>query len=79
MVVTTGVAKAHMDAAVLGAALDAQPFDNQAEVHSVLAAAGLPVKPLPGQTVLYVSQVPCGGKINLFPSQNNMGGIMRRT
>lgn len=37
------VAKAHVDVSVLGAKLDAQRFDNQAEGHSALTAA---LKPL---------------------------------
>lgn len=37
------VAKAHVDVAVLGATLNAQRFDNEAEAHSALAAA---LKPL---------------------------------
>ena len=37
------VAKAHVDVAVLGATLDAQRFDNEAEAHSALAAALRPL------------------------------------
>jgi transposase len=43
VVVGIDVAKAHVDVAVLGAKLDAQRFDNEAEAHSGLAAA---LKPL---------------------------------
>jgi transposase len=43
VVVGIDVAKAHVDVSVLGAHLDAQRFDNQAEAHSALAAA---LKPL---------------------------------
>jgi len=43
VVVGIDVAKAHVDVSVLGATLDAQRFDNQAEAHSALAAA---LKPL---------------------------------
>lgn len=43
VVVGIDVAKAHVDVAVLGAKLDAQRFDNEAEAHSALAAA---LKPL---------------------------------
>jgi transposase len=43
VVVGVDVAKAHVDVSVLGAKLDAQRFDNQAEGHSALAAA---LKPL---------------------------------
>lgn len=43
VVVGIDVAKAHVDVAVLGAKLDAQRFDNQAEAHSALTAA---LKPL---------------------------------
>lgn len=43
VVVGIDVAKAHVDVAVLGARLDAQRFDNEAEAHSALAAA---LKPL---------------------------------
>lgn len=39
VVVGIDVAKAHVDVSVLGAKLDAQRFDNQAEAHSALAAA----------------------------------------
>lgn len=42
-VVGIDVAKAHVDVAVLGAKLNAQRFDNEAEAHSALAAA---LKPL---------------------------------
>jgi len=37
------VAKAHVDVSVLGAKVDAQPFDNQAEGHSALTVV---LKPL---------------------------------
>lgn len=43
VVVGIDVAKAHVDVSVLGAQLDAQRFDNEAEAHSALAAA---LKPL---------------------------------
>lgn len=43
VVVGIDVAKAHVDVSVLGAKLDAQRFDNEAEAHSALAAA---LKPL---------------------------------
>ena len=43
VVVGIDVAKAHVDVSVLGARLDAQRFDNQAEGHSALTAA---LKPL---------------------------------
>lgn len=43
VVVGIDVAKAHVDVSVLGAKLDAQRFDNQAEAHSALTAA---LKPL---------------------------------
>jgi transposase len=43
VVVGIDVAKAHVDVAVLGAKLDAERFDNEAEAHSALAAA---LKPL---------------------------------
>lgn len=43
VVVGIDVAKAHVDVSVLGAKLDAQRFDNQAEGHSALTAA---LKPL---------------------------------
>lgn len=43
VVVGIDVAKAHVDVAVLGAKLEAQRFDNQAEGHSALTAA---LKPL---------------------------------
>jgi transposase len=43
VVVGIDVAKAQVDVAVLGAKLEAQRFDNQAEAHSALAAA---LKPL---------------------------------
>jgi transposase len=43
VVVGIDVAKAHVDVSVLGAQLDAQRFDNQAEAHSALTAA---LKPL---------------------------------
>ncbi len=43
VVVGIDVAKAHVDVAVLGAKLQAQRFDNEAEAHSALAAA---LKPL---------------------------------
>lgn len=43
VVVGIDVAKAHVDVAVLGAKLDAQRFDNEADAHSALAAA---LKPL---------------------------------
>lgn len=43
------VAKAHVDVAVLGATLNAQRFDNEAEAHSALAAA---LKPLPVSLVV---------------------------
>lgn len=43
VVVGIDVAKAHVDVSVLGARLDAQRFDNEAEAHSALAAA---LKPL---------------------------------
>ena len=43
VVVGIDVAKAHVDVAVLGAKLEAQRFDNEAEAHSALAAA---LKPL---------------------------------
>jgi transposase len=43
MVVGIDVAKAHVDVAVLGAKLDAQRFDNDAEGHSALAAALQPL------------------------------------
>jgi transposase len=43
VVVGIDVAKAHVDVAVLGAELEAQRFDNEAEAHSALAAA---LKPL---------------------------------
>jgi transposase len=43
VVVGIDVAKAHVDVAVLGAKLDAQRFDNEAEAHSALAVA---LKPL---------------------------------
>jgi len=43
VVVGIDVAKAHVDVSVLGAPLDAQRFDNQAEGHSALTAA---LKPL---------------------------------
>ena len=45
--VTVGidVAKAHVDVSVLGAKLDAQRFDNEAEAHSALAAALKPLCP----------------------------------
>ena len=39
VVVGIDVAKAHVDVSVLGAQLDAQRFDNQAEGHSALTAA----------------------------------------
>jgi transposase len=39
VVVGIDVAKAHVDVSVLGAKLDTQRFDNQAEAHSALAAA----------------------------------------
>jgi transposase len=39
VVVGIDVAKAHVDVSVLGAKLDAQRFDNEAEAHSALAAA----------------------------------------
>ena len=43
VVVGIDVAKAHVDVAVLGAKLDAQRFDNEADAHSALAAV---LKPL---------------------------------
>lgn len=43
VVVGIDVAKAHVDVSVLGAMLDVQRFDNEAEAHSALAAA---LKPL---------------------------------
>lgn len=45
--VTVGidVAKAHVDVAAVGAKLDVQRYDNQAEAHSVLAAALRPLNP----------------------------------
>ena len=43
VVVGIDVAKAHVDVSVLGAKLDAQRFDNEAEAHSALAVA---LKPL---------------------------------
>ena len=43
VVVGIDVAKAHVDVSVLGAKLDAQRFDNDADAHSALAAA---LKPL---------------------------------
>jgi len=43
VVVGIDVAKAHVDVSVLGAKLDAQRFDNEAEAHSALAGA---LKPL---------------------------------
>jgi len=43
IVVGIDVAKAHVDVAVLGAQFDARRFDNEAEAHSMLAAA---LKPL---------------------------------
>ena len=43
VVVGIDVAKAHVDVSVLGAKLDVQRFDNQAEAHSALTAA---LKPL---------------------------------
>ena len=43
VVVGIDVAKAHVDVSVLGAKLDAQRFDNQADAHSAWAAA---LKPL---------------------------------
>ena len=43
VVVGIDVAKAHVDVSVLGAKLDTQRFDNEAEAHSALAAA---LKPL---------------------------------
>jgi len=43
VVVGIDVAKAHVDVSVLGAKLDVQRFDNEAEAHSALAAA---LKPL---------------------------------
>jgi transposase len=43
VVVGIDVAKAHVDVSVLGARLDAQRFDNQAEAHSALAAALRPL------------------------------------
>jgi transposase len=43
VVVGIDVAKAHVDVAVLGAKLDAQRFDNEAEAHSALAAALTPL------------------------------------
>jgi len=43
VVVGIDVAKAHVDVSVLGASLDAQRFDNEADAHSALAAA---LKPL---------------------------------
>lgn len=42
-VLAIDVAKAHVDVSVLGASLDAQRFDNEADAHSALAAA---LKPL---------------------------------
>lgn len=43
VVVGIDIAKAHVDVAVLGAKLDAQRFDNEAEAHSALAAALQPL------------------------------------
>jgi transposase len=43
VVVGIDVAKAHVDVAVLGAALEARRFENQAEAHSALAAALQPL------------------------------------
>jgi transposase len=43
VVVGIDVAKAHVDVSVLGAKLDAQRFDNEAEAHSALAAALRPL------------------------------------
>jgi transposase len=43
VVVGIDVAKAHVDVAVLGAKLDAQRLDNEAEAHSALAAALQPL------------------------------------
>lgn len=43
VVVGIDVAKAHVDVAVLGAKFDAQRFDNDAEAHSALAAALMPL------------------------------------
>ncbi len=43
VVVGIDVAKAHLDVAVLGARLDTQRFDNQAEGHSALAAGLRPL------------------------------------
>jgi transposase len=43
VVVGIDVAKAHVDVSVLGASLDAQRFDNEADAHSALAAT---LKPL---------------------------------
>lgn len=45
VVVGIDVAKAHVDVSVLGAKLDAQRFDNEAEAHSALAAALKPLCP----------------------------------
>ena len=44
VVVGIDVAKAQVDVAVLGAALDAQQFVNEAEGHSALAAALAPLE-----------------------------------
>lgn len=43
VVVGIDVAKAHVDVSVLGAKLDAQRFDNEADAHSALAAALQPL------------------------------------
>lgn len=57
VVVGIDVAKAHVDVTVLGAQLDAQRFDNQAEAHSALTAA---LKPL--QVALVVIWPPKNGR-----------------
>lgn len=62
VVVGIDVAKAHVDVAVLGARLDAQRFDNEAEAHSALAAA---LKPLGVALVVMEATGGCRGGAGL--------------